>query len=285
MTTILYIEVSPRGAESWSRRIGAELLARLERRHPAARVVRRDLAANPPPAIDAAFANAILRRPEEWTAADRDALGYSEQVIGELEAADVVVIATPMNNYTVPATLKTWIDHVVRIRRTFVGTPQGKVGLLRDRPTYIVTVAGGYHAGEEALQPDFLTPYLRAILATIGIHDVRFLTLQGITRGRKRSRLPRKPRVPRWMHGCEGRPLPGQRSNGPHGRWHRHPEGAEGAGGGAAAPGRGRAAGRRWPPTRASTVADIPCSARPREARCATTAMSTSWSTSPSPRH
>ena len=185
--SILYIEVSPRGAESWSRRFGEELLARLERRHPAAKVVRRDLAANPPPAIDAAFANAILRRPEEWTAADRDALGYSEQVIGELEAADVVVIATPMNNYTVPATLKTWIDHVVRIRRTFVGTPQGKVGLLRDRPTYIVTVAGGYHAGEEALQPDFLTPYLRAILATIGIHDVRFLTLQGVTRGAGRG--------------------------------------------------------------------------------------------------
>jgi len=181
--SILYIAVSPRGAESWSHRLGEELLARLERRHPAAKVVRRDLAANPPPAIDAAFANAILRRPEEWTAADREALGYSEQVIGELEAADVVVIATPMNNYTVPATLKTWIDHVVRIRRTFVGTPQGKVGLLRDRPTYVVTVAGGYHAGEEALQPDFLTPYLRAILATIGIHDVRFLTLQGVTRG------------------------------------------------------------------------------------------------------
>src|SRR4249920_2591492 len=129
MMSTLYIEVSPRGAESWSRRLGEELLGRLERRHPATKVVRRDLAADPPPAIGAAFANAILRRPEEWNAADRDALGYSEQVIG-----------TPMNNYTVPATLKTWIDHVVRIRRTFVGTPQGKVGLLRDRPTYIVTV-------------------------------------------------------------------------------------------------------------------------------------------------
>ena len=134
--SILYIEVSPRGAESWSRRFGEELLERLERRFPAARVVRRDLAANPPPAIGAAFANAILRRPEEWNAADRDALGYSEQVIGELEAADVVVIATPMNNYSVPATLKTWIDHVVRIRRTFVGTPQGRsVCCVTGRPT------------------------------------------------------------------------------------------------------------------------------------------------------
>jgi FMN-dependent NADH-azoreductase len=183
MTTILYIEVSPR-AQSWSRRFGAELMGRLERRHPGAKLVRRDLAAHPPPLIDAVFANAILRPPEEWDAADRDAMGYSEQVIGELEAADVVAVATPMNNYTVPATLKTWLDHVVRIRRTFVGTPQGKVGLLRDRPTYIVTVAGGYHADDAAvLQPDFLTPYLRAILSTIGIQDVRFLTLQGMTRG------------------------------------------------------------------------------------------------------
>jgi len=184
MTTILYLAVGPRGERSWSRRGGAEVLARLQRRHPDARVVVRDLAAQPPPLIDAVFADAILRPAEAWDAADREVLGYSEQAIGELEAADVVLIATPMNNYTVPATLKAWIDHIVRIRRTFVGSPQGKVGLLRDRPTYVVTASGGYHTGEgAAVQPDFLTPYLRAILATIGIRDVRFLSLQGMTRG------------------------------------------------------------------------------------------------------
>jgi len=183
MITVLHIEVSPRGEQSWSRRIGAELLARLMRQHPSATVVHRDLAADPPPLIAAVFANAVVRPPDTWDAADRDALGYSERVISELEAADVVLIATPMHNYTAPATLKAWIDHIVRIRRTFVSTPQGKVGLLRDRPTYIVTGAGGHHAGDDALQPDFLTPYLTAILATIGIHDVHFLPLQGLTRG------------------------------------------------------------------------------------------------------
>jgi FMN-dependent NADH-azoreductase len=210
MTTILYIAVSPRGPGSWSRRLGTDLLARLERRHPGARVVRRDLAADPPPPIDAAFADAILRRPEDWDAADRDALGYSEQVIGELEVADVVAIATPMNNYTVPATLKTWIDHVVRIRRTFAGTPEGKVGLLRDRPTYVVTVAGGYHAGDAAgLQPDFLTPYLRAILATIGIHDVRFLAAQGVTRGPDavaHARAAARTTIDEWLPDPPGAP-------------------------------------------------------------------------------
>ena len=164
--SILYIEVSPRGAESWSRRFVEELLERLERRYPAAKVVRRDLAANPPPAIDAAFANAILRRPEEWNRGGprcAGLLGTGDRRTGSCGRGGDRDADEQLH---VPATLKTWIDHVVRIRRTFVGTPQGKVGLLRDRPTYIVTVAGGYHAGEEALQPDFLTPYLRAILAT-----------------------------------------------------------------------------------------------------------------------
>lgn len=183
MTRILYVAVGPRSERSWSRRYGAQVLACLERRYPDATVVQRDLAAHPPPIIDAQFADAILRTPDSWDAADRDALGYSEQAIEELEAADVVLISTPMNNYTVPATLKAWIDHIVRIRRTFIGTPQGKVGLLRDRPTYVVTAAGGHHSGVGVVQPDFLTPYLIAIMATIGIRDMRFLSLQGVTRG------------------------------------------------------------------------------------------------------
>ena len=75
------------------------------------------------------------------------ALATSEALIGELEACDAVVIGTPMNNYTVPATLKAWIDQIVRIHRTFRSTPQGKVGLLRDRPVYVVIASGGYFTG------------------------------------------------------------------------------------------------------------------------------------------
>jgi FMN-dependent NADH-azoreductase len=183
VTTILHIDASPRGAASWSRRVGSDLMARLLRRYPDARVLHRDLAVAPPPYIDGVFANAILRPAEQHDAAERDALGYSEAAIAELELADVLVITAPMNNYTVPATLKSWIDHIVRVRRTFVTGPQGKVGLLRDRPTYVVTASGGHHTGETAWQPDFLTPYLRAVLATIGITDVSFLPMEGMTRG------------------------------------------------------------------------------------------------------
>lgn len=182
-TSILHVDCSPRGATSFSRRLGGELMARLAARHPSARIVTRDLAADPPPYVDEARAIAMLMPAEQRGAHEEAALACSETLIGELEASDLLVISTPMHNYSVPAPLKAWIDHVVRIRRTFRSTPEGKVGMLHDRPTLVVTAAGGFHSTEPARQPDYLTPYLRAILATIGIHDVAFHNLEGMGRG------------------------------------------------------------------------------------------------------
>jgi FMN-dependent NADH-azoreductase len=54
---------------------------------------------------------------------------------------------------------------------------------MRDRPTIVIVGSGGVHSGEHARQPDFLTPYLRYALGSIGIHSVRFLLLQGLVMG------------------------------------------------------------------------------------------------------
>ncbi len=180
--TILHLDASPRRAGSLSRQAGEMVVLRLQRLHPGAAVLRRDLGLEPPPYVDERLARAMLMPAEARGAVERTALALSESLIGELETTDLLVIATPMHNYTVPAPLKAWLDHVVRIGRSFRSTPAGKVGLLRDRPAMIVTAAGGRHIGEEARQPDFLLPYLRAILATIGIRNVRFLSLQGTAR-------------------------------------------------------------------------------------------------------
>ncbi len=183
MSTVLYIVASPRGSDAHSRRFGDTVLKRLQARRSDARIVTRDLAADPPPVPDAAFSAAILAPPVP----DHPALADSEVLIRELEAADEVVIATPMHNYTVPAVLKAWVDQIVRIHRTFASTPAGKVGLLPDRPVYLVVASGGWFTqttptGAPA-QPDFLTPYLRAVLATIGLRTMTVLTLEGVTRG------------------------------------------------------------------------------------------------------
>jgi FMN-dependent NADH-azoreductase len=183
MTTILHLRCSPRGAAAFSSRMAEEVIARLQQHHAGARLVFRDLAADPPPLVDAAFSAAILGPPGDVP----PALEASETLIRELEAADVLVIATPMHNYGVPAVLKAWVDQIVRIHRTFASTPGGKVGRLRDRPTWLVVASGGWFTGPSPsgapAQPDFLTPYVRAVLSTIGITDLHILTLEGVTRG------------------------------------------------------------------------------------------------------
>jgi FMN-dependent NADH-azoreductase len=178
MTTILQIPVSPRG-DSISRRVARDIVARIAERCAAAQVVVRDLAVDPPPHPGGDLYDAILSR----TPDDDPRFELSERLIAELEAADIVVIGTPMNNFTVPSTLKAWIDHIVRIRRTFRSTPEGKLGLLRDRPVIVVSAHGGYCGDEPPGQPDFLTSYLRAIFVTIGIRSLEVIRLEGLSRG------------------------------------------------------------------------------------------------------
>jgi FMN-dependent NADH-azoreductase len=183
MTTILHLRCSPRGAAAFSSRMAEEVIARLQQDHAGARLVFRDLAADPPPLVDAAFSAAILGPPGEVP----PALEASEALIRELDGADVLVIATPMHNYGVPAVLKAWVDQIVRIHRTFASTPGGKVGKLHDRPVWLVVASGGWFTGPSPsgapAQPDFLTPYVQAVLSTIGITDLHTLTLEGVTRG------------------------------------------------------------------------------------------------------
>jgi FMN-dependent NADH-azoreductase len=88
-----------------------------------------------------------------------------------------------MHNFTVPSALKAWIDHVVRVRRTFDVTRGGKAGMLRDRPVFVAVSSGGRYSGERAGQPDFLTPYLKAILGVIGLHDLAFFSVEGSALG------------------------------------------------------------------------------------------------------
>jgi FMN-dependent NADH-azoreductase len=138
----------------------------------------RHLASSVLSPISGSHANAVINRPEDPTEVFRD----SEALITELEGADHLIIATPMHNFTIPASLKLWIDYVVRTGRSFTYQDGRKVGLLRDRPALVVVSSGGMVAGDEATQADFLTPYLVYVLATIGIHDVRFLYMQGLAR-------------------------------------------------------------------------------------------------------
>jgi FMN-dependent NADH-azoreductase len=179
MNDFLFLSASPNQQASFAYRFADALLETLGKRHPAMSVKRRDLSANPLPPLSTAYGAALTKR----TPADDPAFRQSEQLIDELESSRHLLIATPMHNFTVPATLKLWIDHVLRIGRSFSAGPEGKVGLLADRPTYIIVSSGGFHQGPQARQPDFLSDYLRHALKTIGITNSHFIYLQGTVGG------------------------------------------------------------------------------------------------------
>ncbi len=147
-------------------------------------MVERAIGGGALPHIDDGYATALgASQPSSAELSQAGSFARSEELIRELESADFVVIGTPMHNFTVPSALKAWIDHVVRIRRTFHVTADGKAGALRDRPVFVAVASGGRFSGERARQPDFLTPYLKAILATIGLHNLTFFSVEGTAFG------------------------------------------------------------------------------------------------------
>lgn len=174
---ILHVSCSPRGPDSESHRLSQKIIGLLLESTPGATLVHRPLTDGAMLHVDANYAHA--QHGAAAGIAAEGSMARSEVLIQELENADVLVIATPMHNLSPPSALKAWIDHVVRARRTFNVSAAGKLGLLRDRPVFIAIASGGIFSGERARQPDFLTPYLKAILGTVGLHDLRFFSVQG----------------------------------------------------------------------------------------------------------
>lgn len=177
MTRILLLNSGPHSDTSHGYRLARETMA--AEGIADAHITERDLIRTPIPPIGRDYALAITSH----TPHDAPAFDWSEQLIQELEQHDMLFIVTPMHNFTVPASLKLWIDHIIRINRSFVSTPEGKVGLMKDRPTFILVSSGGFHVGERAKQLDFLTPYLRYALNSIGIANVHFFALEGLVFG------------------------------------------------------------------------------------------------------
>ena len=175
---ILEVQASARGAGSISRGLTADLIAALLDRHGKADIVRRDLALGLP-FVDEAWVAANFTPEEERTSAHRQTLARSDDLVAELQAADVIVIGAPIYNFSIPAVLKAWIDMIARARLSFRYMESGVEGLLKNKKAYIVVPSGGVPIGSPM---DFATPYLRHALGFVGITDIEFIGAQGADR-------------------------------------------------------------------------------------------------------
>ncbi|MEU6343120.1 NAD(P)H-dependent oxidoreductase [Streptomyces sp. NPDC046977] len=172
MATLLHIDSSLHaGTDSASRTVARTFRDAWQAQHPDGTVLYRDLAADPLPhfalpAFSAALVDADARTPDQAAAfAGRLAL------IEELERADAVLLGAPMYNFTIPSTLKSWIDQVLLVGRT-----TGEDSTVKDLPVTVVASRGGSYApGTPRASSEYVQNYLRSILGEYMGFDVDFI--------------------------------------------------------------------------------------------------------------
>jgi len=169
--TLLRIDSSARRSESISRSLSDRLSERFtDAGH--SHIITRDLA-DGIPQIDEAWIGANFTPPADRTDDQRAKLALSDILVGELQAADTVLIGLPIYNFGVPASLKAWIDLVARVGVTFSYTADGPQGLLTGKRAIIAMTSGGTEAGSDI---DFATSHLKHVLGFLGITDIQLIT-------------------------------------------------------------------------------------------------------------
>ncbi|WP_332820052.1 FMN-dependent NADH-azoreductase [Sphingopyxis sp.] len=172
MTNILRIDASARNDGSTTRQLSGQLVSHLIEQGYGAKVVHRDLARTPPALLTEGWVGANFTDDADRSDEQKALLAGSDELIGELEAADTIVIGVPVYNFAIPASLKAWVDLIARARRTFRYTEAGPEGLLTGKKAYLVVASGGVPVGSDY---DFATGYLRHVLGFVGITDVTII--------------------------------------------------------------------------------------------------------------
>src|ERR1700681_4383440 len=180
MSTLLKLDSSPMGQGSISRKLTAKFAETWLKSHPGGRVIERDLTILNLPVLDASWVGAAHTPEASRTAAQSNALAASDSLINDLEQADEYVFGVPMHNFSIPSTLKLWIDQVVRAGKTFSYTSSGPAGLLTGKKATLLIASGGtYDPGTALASLNFVNPYLRAVFGFIGITDVTIIAAEG----------------------------------------------------------------------------------------------------------
>lgn len=173
MSNLLVIEVSPRFDKSTSRKLTAVFVDEWVAANPGGTVTVRDLVKTSLPFVDLPWIGGAFTAPETHSPESAAAIKVSDDLVAELKAADRIVIGTPMYNFGIPAVLKAYIDHVVRVGVT-VSTDNK--GLLTGKSADIILASGGdFSPGSPVQKYDQATGYLRQVLAWIGIKDVNIV--------------------------------------------------------------------------------------------------------------
>jgi FMN-dependent NADH-azoreductase len=168
---ILRIDASANVSSSNSKKLGNELIARLEAHHINTVVQQRDLNRDLY-FIDETWVAANFTPVDQRSEQQKQRLAFSDDLIDEIKQADHIVLTTPMYNFGIPSSLKAWIDLICRAGVTFHYTADGPVGLVGDKRVDIIITTGGVPLQSPL---DFVSGYLKQVFGFIGIDNVNII--------------------------------------------------------------------------------------------------------------
>ena len=168
------------GDNSQSTQLANHFVERLQSVNSDLQLTNRDLISEPIPHLDATIISAFMSEPSERTSEQTDIVNFSNALIEEIKQADTIVLGLPMYNFGVPSQLKAYFDQLARAGVTFKYTDTGPVGLLEDKPVYVLAARGGLHQG---LASDSQTGFIKTMFQFLGLKNVNIIYAEGLNMG------------------------------------------------------------------------------------------------------
>ena len=177
MKNILRIDSSTRMQASHSRGLADSFEAMCREYQMPVSLVHRDLVTTDLPHTSQAFIEAMFTPKEERSSGMNETLALSDTLIAELKMAETIMISVPMFNFTIPSSLKAYIDHISRVGETFTMDESGFTGLLTGKKLVILAAYGADFSQMRGM--DFVEPYLKSVFGFLGFEEMHFFALEG----------------------------------------------------------------------------------------------------------
>lgn len=198
MTTLLHIDASARTSRSISRRLSDHFVSTWMASRPSDNVIVRDIGRNPPPITTEFWIGSVFTPEDERTGEQRDVVRASDELISELNQADIIVMGTPMYNYGMPAALKAWFDNVIRIGKTFTfDLARGDYPLepiMTSKTLVILSSRGEFGFGPGGIREgmNHLETHIRTCAPYLGVEQTHLITVEYQEFGDQRHELSMK---------------------------------------------------------------------------------------------
>lgn len=180
MKRILHLISSIQGSESYSIKLGKAIVEKAIEKYPGSTIEEVNLNDLEIPHLNPTILQSMFTPGDQLTAEAKVSLRYSNDAVKQLMASDIIVIGAPLINFTIPSTLKSWIDHITRAGITFSYGENGPVGMVNGKKVYVAMSSGGIYSEGPGKSNDFVAPYLKAFLGFLGMTDLTVIRAEGV---------------------------------------------------------------------------------------------------------